>query len=114
MGWLEPLAIADVGPFVAFSWYANLCIGLTWILVVAGARRSAVILGLVGGLLGLSFLLGNSVMVAESGSTYRVTGYAAGYWLWLGSLCLALLSATLLPKSEVSVQSGSLPIRRER
>jgi hypothetical protein len=98
MGWLEPFALLNVGPFVAFSWYANPALFFTWICIALSKNQVAAIFGCIGGsigtLLGLSFLLGTSVLVSERGSD-EITGYAVGYWLWLGSLCLALLSAIL-------------------
>ena len=54
-------------------------------------------LGTAGSLLGLSFLLGRAVQISEGGGPTPIPAYGRGYWLWLGSLGLALLSAVFSP-----------------
>jgi hypothetical protein len=98
MGWLETIAIGDVGPFVALPWYANPCLFVAWGSVLDQRRKIALAFAGLGTLLGLSFLLGHSVQISEGGDASPITGYLAGYWVWLGSLALAFASALSTPK----------------
>jgi hypothetical protein len=97
LGWLETIAIGDVGPFVVLAWYANPCLVAAWLFVLASGRKIAVAFGALGSLLALSFLLGHAVQVSEGGGPSPITAYLAGYWVWLGSLVLALISALVTP-----------------
>jgi len=100
MGWLETIAIGDVGPFVALPWFANPCLFAAWAFVLGRARKIALASAGLGALLGLSFLLGHSVQISEGGGPSPITAYRAGYWVWLGSLVLALVSALFTPAYE--------------
>ena len=100
LGWMELIAIGDVGPFVALPWFANPCLFAAWVFVLGRARKIALALAALGALLGLSFLLGHSVQISEGAGPSPITGYLAGYWVWLGSLFLALLSALWTPSYE--------------
>jgi hypothetical protein len=103
MGWLETIAIGEVGPFVALPWYANPCLFAAWLFVHGQGRKIALAFASLGTLLGLSFLLGHSVQISEGGGASPITGYRAGYWVWLGSLVLGLLSALWTPRYEPTV-----------
>jgi len=92
-GWIEPAAIRQVGPFVALAWLANPCVGVTWVCAFTGNRFLAMIFGSAGFLFGIAFLLGRYVLVSASGAGYRITGYAAGYWIWIAGLAVALGAA---------------------
>ena len=106
-GWLEPLVgLAQVGPFVAFSWYANLCVGAAWLLAFTSNRRLALGFAAAGLLLGSAFLLGKVVLVSEGGVPYQITGYAAGYWLWVSSLAVAVGAAAFCSTDRVAVPNG--------
>jgi len=37
------------------------------------------------------------VQISEGGGPSPITSHGAGYWLWLGSIVLALASALLMP-----------------
>jgi len=41
-GWLETPAVATVGPFVAFAWFANPLLFVTWALVLGARHRPAI------------------------------------------------------------------------
>jgi hypothetical protein len=97
LGWIEPFSAAQVGPFVAVSWFANPCVVAAWIFAFQSNKGIAVALGAAGLLLGLGFLLGKLVLVSEAGIPYQITGYAAGYWIWITSLAVALVAAILCP-----------------
>ena len=109
LGWLETIAIGEVGPFVALPWYANPCLFAAWLFVFARGRKIAVAFAGLGTLLGLSFLLGHSVQISEGGGTSPITGYRAGYWVWLGSLVLAFLSALSTPGYEPALPPKGAP-----
>jgi hypothetical protein len=114
LGWLELVAISDVGPFVALPWFANPCLLLAWMLTLARLRRAA---GLafagIGCLLGASFLLGTSLQISEGGGPSTIVSRGAGYWLWLASLCLAVLGAAALP-GRPTWQESSPPLENPR
>jgi hypothetical protein len=102
-GWFETLDIQDMGPFVALPWFANPCLMATWTLVLASVRRLALVFAGVGSLLALSFLRGVSLRIptpnaGEVSPVSSITAHGPGYWLWLGSLGLAFLSAVFGPR----------------
>ena len=97
LGWMETLFIGDVGPFVALSWFANPCLVFSWAFLLGTGRRVALVLTGLATALSLAFLLGNSVQISEGGGPSPITSHGAGYWLWLGSIVLALASALLMP-----------------
>jgi len=97
LGWIETLFIGDVGPFVALSWFANPCLIFAWPFLLGSGRRVAMVLaGLATGL-SLAFLAGRAVQISEGGGPSPITSYGAGYWLWLASTVVALVSALLTP-----------------
>ena len=97
LGWMEMLAIGDVGPFVTLPWFANPCLLIAWISILDSRRRVATAVAGVAAVLGSSFLAGRSIQISEGGPTPDpIRSYGAGYWLWLGSLVLAFLSAVLI------------------
>jgi hypothetical protein len=106
MGWIEPVALAEVGPFVALSWYANPCVGAAWVFAFNSNRRWAVTFAGAGLLLGLAFLLGKVVLVSEGGFPYQITGHAAGYWLWIASLTVALGAGVVCPAPDGTAQAN--------
>ena len=92
VGWLGLMASMD-NPFsAALAWLANPALAVTWILMFVGSsRRIALGCGLVSLLLSLSFLLHSEIMGDEAGNYYKITGYGVGYWLWLGSIVIAVI-----------------------
>lgn len=101
MGWLEPVSLAAVGPFVAFAWYANPLLVASWICCgPVRWRTGSICLAALACLLSSLFLLGNRVDTSEACISHEITGYAAGYWLWMFSSWLALLSAFLVRAPE--------------
>ena len=93
LGWLETLEIGEVGPFVALPWFANPCLIVAWAFLLGSGRRIAMILASLATVLSLAFLAGRSVQISEGGGPSPITSHGAGYWLWLGSMVLALASA---------------------
>jgi hypothetical protein len=81
------------------AWWANPALLIAWIALFFGARRYAVLCSAVSLVLGLSFLLFHLLPIfrilpgggmAPDG---EVTGVGLGYWLWLTSIAVSLLSA---------------------
>jgi hypothetical protein len=83
-------------------WLANPALFLSWALI-AGAiysrARTMIAIATLGAActfaFAASFLSGAEIVNNEGGVAVRVSGYAAGYWLWLLSMMLAVLSAVL-------------------
>lgn len=96
-GWIETLFIGELGPWVALPWFANPCLLFAWIFALVSIRRAAMVCAAVGGLLALSFLMADSLQISEGGGPSRIMTHGPGYWLWLGSLGLALMSAVSNP-----------------
>jgi hypothetical protein len=111
-GWIEPIALSQVGPFVAFSWYANPCLGLALVFTLSEFRRLALTFAGAGLVLGAAFLLGKSVWVSESGAD-AITGHALGYWLWVASLAVAFVAAAKSPRRVVTAE-GRLRVPNNR
>jgi hypothetical protein len=104
LGWMEILTLSDVGPFVVVPWFANPCLVMAWVLVLDSRRGPAMAFAGLGSVLGLSFLFGRIVQVSEGGAGAGdpIVAYGAGYWLWLGSLALAFLSAVFSRRVEAA------------
>ena len=91
------LLIGWMGVFYGvFAWVANPLLLLSWFLCLRGELRAAWIASTAAALLALSFLL-HSTIVADEVPTYKaVTGYGAGYWLWLASMLIMAAGALRL------------------
>jgi len=48
--------------------------------------RSSIVLAILALAIGSAFLLCKSVEIDESGSLHPISGYGAGYWIWLLSM----------------------------
>ncbi len=89
-----------VGVFGLFScragltWLANPLLFYAWI-NFSEYGPSSCYTSLAALLIGLSFLLRKSIIKDEGGNYGTITGYRAGYWLWLASMAVAVL-ATLV------------------
>src|SRR5215471_967366 len=92
LGWLETFDILHVGPFVALCWYANVYLFLSWA-AVSMRSRLALVFSALAVALSVSFLLGRDVVSNEGGVALPITGVAAGYWLWVASASLSVLSS---------------------
>jgi hypothetical protein len=74
-------------------WFANPLLIGAWIALALGKRKSALILSGVALGLALLFLLERRILVSEAPTYAAVTGYGAGYWLWVASMAAAFASA---------------------
>jgi hypothetical protein len=98
-GWTNTLLILQA-PFAGFAWLANPLLLFTWVTVLAAYRRLALPFACTAFAFGLGILFRPEILISESGNTSPITPWGPGYWFWLGSLTLALLSAWLIPKPE--------------
>jgi hypothetical protein len=75
-----------------FAWLANPCLLVSWISMIV---RPIPYEGIVGSVLALaltlSFLLQKQVTTNSAGDVSKITGYGAGYWLWVASAAVACL-----------------------
>lgn len=87
------LLVGWIGVFERIpAWLANPALAIAWVLM--GLRRSglaafALTVASLG--LALSFLYHQRIMTDEAGNYARITGYGAGYWLWIASMVVALI-----------------------
>jgi hypothetical protein len=103
-GWAAMLfgavgSLSVLGYLSMAAWWANPALLIAWIALFFGARHYAVLWSAVSLVLGLSFLLFHLLPIfrilpgggmAPDG---EVTGVGLGYWLWLTSIAVCLLSA---------------------
>ena len=88
------------GYFAGNSWWANPVILAVWILLLLRIRAPAIVLSGVAMSLGASFLFVKVVPGGTSADSV-IIGVGTGYWLWMGSMAIALLGALLLPQEKV-------------
>lgn len=92
----------------SFSWLANPALAATWFLIATclifrptpPLARAANLASCATLLVGASFLILRKVQVPFSGSIVAVTSYDTGYWFWLASMLLAVISAACLKSRE--------------
>ncbi|MCK0071129.1 hypothetical protein [Kordiimonas laminariae] len=77
---------AGVGLDYQFSWFANPLIICAW--CMNAMPKKALIASFLAICLAISFLFVDTVVLDEGGVVRgQVTGYGAGYWFWLLSIC---------------------------
>ena len=81
LGWIGVLA----GSFSCISWLANPLFIIAVILFLR-TRKLATFISLLATLFAASFLLAHTIIVSEAPTYASITGYGAGYWLWLASM----------------------------
>jgi hypothetical protein len=91
-GWYL-LLIGLIGVFGGyFEWLANPVLLAAWVFSFAGKNKVALLLGILASAFMVAFLF-RHVMIASEAPTYeKIVGYGAGYWLWLTSAGLAIIS----------------------
>ncbi len=87
------------------AWLANPVLLIAWLLTLMGSiggglwfKTPAVLAAAASLGLALSFRSITTLVLNEGGSASAITGYGAGYWWWVGSAALALVSAIWLPQ----------------
>lgn len=78
-----------------FSWLANPLLILAFLAIRRDAKI-AMRLALVATAFMLSFLLFDNILDKEAGGYATITGYGAGYWLWLLSSVTTLAGSAVL------------------
>ena len=94
----EPIAIFLSGWMGIFSgslacvaWLANPLFFIAVILFLRN-RKAAALICLLAFFFAASFLLAHTIITDEAGNYARITQYKAGYWLWLGSIGMLLIT----------------------
>ena len=67
-------------------------VGLGVGIFFAGKNKIALLLGIGASALMLAFLLRHSIIASEAPTYANIIGYGAGYWLWLTSAGLMIVS----------------------
>ena len=101
-GWLEVTVLSSVGPFVAFAWFANPLLFLTWWLgSYPRSRTAAIVTGTIASCLCLGYILfGRAVVNDESGIPHIAVSWTIAYAFWLLSVFIALFRAILTKASD--------------
>jgi hypothetical protein len=88
-------AIGFVMGGAAITWPANPLLIVSWLTF---KRRPRVALGcsILASGLAFSFLLFDKIIADEAGNYEVITGYAAGYWLWVASITVMLIGISYL------------------
>jgi hypothetical protein len=101
------LLLGPIGVFYGiFEWLANPVLLAAWVFSFAGKNKIAMLLGILASALMLSFLFRHTIVASEAPTYKKIVGYGAGYWLWLTSAGLVILSgATGLIKQGRTIAS---------
>jgi hypothetical protein len=87
------LLLGPIGLFAGiFEWLANPVLVAAWVFSFAGKNKIALLLGIVASGLMLAFLFRHTIVANEAGHHKQIVGYGAGYWLWLTSGVLVIVS----------------------
>jgi hypothetical protein len=78
------------------AWFANPILAFTWLSIFLNWRWLAIAAGLGATALALSFLGHQTIIANEGGLVQKITGVRLGYWLWVASMGLTVVSALLL------------------
>ncbi|HEX4639269.1 MAG TPA: hypothetical protein VH170_07275 [Chthoniobacterales bacterium] len=92
--WL--LFIGPIGLFYGiFEWLANPVLLAAWIFSFVGKNKIALVLGALASALIVAFLFRQTIIASEAPTYEKITRYGLGYWLWLTSAALVILSAVI-------------------
>jgi hypothetical protein len=73
-----------------FEWLSNPVLLAAWVFSFAGKNKIALLLGIVASAFMVAFLFRHTFVAGEY--HYKIIGYGAGYWLWLTSAGLVIVS----------------------
>jgi hypothetical protein len=82
------------GSLACFSWLANPLFFIAVILLLR-SRKAAALICLLAFLFAASFLLAHTIIKDEAGNYARITQYKAGYWIWLCSIGMLLVTTLI-------------------
>jgi hypothetical protein len=66
-----------------------------WVFSFAGKNKIALPLALLATGLISAFLFRHTIVASEAPTYAKITGHAAGYWLWLSSSIIATIGAAV-------------------
>ena len=90
------LLLGPIGLFDGiFEWLANPVLAAAWVFSLAGKNKFALLLGSLASALMLAFLFRQTIIASEAPTYTKITGYGAGYWLWVTSGALVIVSGTI-------------------
>ena len=100
-GVADPIAIfltgwmgVFTGSFACIAWLANPLFVIALILFVRN-RSAAIFVCLLAFVVAASFLLFHTIIDDEAGHYATITEHKTGYWLWLGSIGMLLISMVI-------------------
>jgi hypothetical protein len=97
--WSPGLYLLLIGPLGmlagVFEWFANPFLLAAWIFSWFGKHKIALPLALIAIGLIAAFLFRQAMIVSEAPTYAKITGYSAGYWLWLSSAIISTLGAVV-------------------
>ena len=93
-GWYL-LVIGLIGVFGGyFEWLANPVLLAAWVFSFAGKNKAALLLGILASAFMVAFLFRHAMIASEAPTYEKIVRYGAGYWLWLTSAGLVIVSGT--------------------
>lgn len=78
-----------------FEWLANPVLLAAWVFSLAGKNKVALLLGILSSAFMLAFLFRHTMIASEAPTYEKILGYGAGYWLWLTSAGLVIVSGAI-------------------
>ena len=66
-----------------------------WVFSFAGKNKIALLLGSLASALMLAFLFRQTIIASEAPTYAKIIGYGAGYWLWVTSGVLVIVSGII-------------------
>lgn len=109
VGWAAMLGGAPAG---TFWWLANPALIAAWFMFsYRSTRPFAVAPALLSLFVSLSFMLCDHFPDGTSGKFIRITGYGAGYWLWIASITVMVVATVTdsLPRLLANRRRTSAP-----
>jgi hypothetical protein len=92
-GWYL-LLIGLVGVFDGyFEWLANPVLLAAWVFSFAGNNKVTLPLGILASAFAVAFLFRHTMIASEAPTYEKIVGYGPGYWLWLTSAGLMIVSS---------------------
>ena len=90
------LLLGPIGLFAGiFEWLANPVLAAAWVFSFAGKNKIALLLGSLASALMLAFLFRQTIIASEAPTYANIIGYGAGYWLWVISGILVVVSGAI-------------------
>lgn len=77
-------------------WLANPLLFASWLCTWLHQRWVALAAALGALVLALAFMSFKTVVTNEGGIPMAISGYAAGYWVWVASIALSIVAAVLI------------------